>query len=137
MEKTCTKCKCVKNTENDFGRSGKTKHGWQDWCKECRREYDRAYYQSNSSNRKQQVRDYTEQQRIKVIALLADYKKAGCSKCPEADPRCMDFHHLRDKEFNIADAVHGGYSESRVIEEVNKCIVLCANCHRKLHGAVA
>lgn len=58
----------------------------------------------------------------------------GCACCSENDPVCLDFHH-RDpetREFAIA----GSWSRSleRIEAELAKCIVLCANCHRKVHA---
>ena len=48
------------------------------------------------------------------------------------DVACLDFHHLRDKEFNIANEIKN-LSIDNLKKEIDKCIVLCANCHRKLH----
>jgi len=60
----------------------------------------------------------------------------GCSKCKARLPACcFDFHHVdgKDKDFHIAQ-VAGGVSLKRLFEELRKCIVVCANCHRKIHG---
>ncbi len=56
----------------------------------------------------------------------------GCSACSEKDPRCLEFHHQdpKSKKFNVTS--HGCRTGS-LDEEVKKCIVLCANCHAKLH----
>ena len=58
-----------------------------------------------------------------------------CSVCGEKDPQCLDFHHKesRDKKYNIAYMSVRGYSEEKIITEIAKCIVFCANCHRKHH----
>lgn len=46
----------------------------------------------------------------------------------------MDFDHQRDKTFNIAD-IGRVMSLSRLEEELSKCDVVCANCHReRTHG---
>ncbi len=62
--------------------------------------------------------------------------KAGrrCRDCGNDDPRVLDFHH-RDpsaKSFKIATKAWQ-VSEARLLEEVAKCDVLCANCHRIEH----
>lgn len=57
--------------------------------------------------------------------------KIKCARCPETFHRCLDFHHLGDKEFNLGQAVRWGYSLERIKREAEKCIILCANCHRK------
>lgn len=52
---------------------------------------------------------------------------------------CLDFHHkdLALKSYNIAAMARGKLGEGkkkRILEEIAKCDVLCANCHRKLHA---
>ena len=58
-----------------------------------------------------------------------------CERCPENHPACIDFHHQdpTKKEVNIGEAFRLGYSKKRIEAEMEKCIVLCSNCHRKLH----
>jgi hypothetical protein len=63
---------------------------------------------------------------------LNDIKSVGCYLCNEKDIACLDFHHLRDKEYTIANLVKNE-NFNKIKEEVAKCIVLCSNCHRKLH----
>tara|TARA_Y100000310_G_scaffold262645_1_gene272372 strand:+ start:3582 stop:3953 length:372 start_codon:yes stop_codon:yes gene_type:complete len=75
--------------------------------------------------------------RIRQIARkFANYKRTlKCEFCAEDYPSCLDFHH-RDptkKEGNICQLVHRGWGWDRLMREVKKCQVLCANCHRKLH----
>lgn len=66
---------------------------------------------------------------------LADYKcEKGCCRCGIKDFRVLDFHHRqkKDKLFGI-----GGFRREvgfqRLKEEIEKCDVVCANCHRILH----
>lgn len=66
------------------------------------------------------------------------YKVArGCEKCGEKHPATLDFHHLdpTTKEYNIGATIHMGNPAevSKVWDEIAKCVVLCANCHRKEH----
>jgi hypothetical protein len=58
-----------------------------------------------------------------------------CERCGEADADCLQFHHRdpKTKEITLADAVAGAWSRKRILEEVAKCEVLCANCHLKHH----
>lgn len=72
----------------------------------------------------------------KELKLLAvKYKGGGCyicgyNKCIEA----LEFHHLdsNKKEFSIS-TVSINYSWDKVIQELDKCVLLCANCHREQH----
>ncbi len=58
----------------------------------------------------------------------------GYSRCAEA----LEFHHRKDvsKSFGIS---HKGYTRSwqAVKTEIEKCILVCANCHREIHAGVA
>ena len=82
----------------------------------------------------QAVRKRRRRMRKKAI----DYKGGHCqicgySRCSEA----LEFHHLDSsrKEFGISDR---GYTRSRkrVAEELDKCYLLCANCHREVHNGL-
>jgi hypothetical protein len=50
-------------------------------------------------------------------------------------PECLHFHHddPRQKDVTVAQAVVHGWSKQRILDEVAKCRVLCANCHAKHH----
>lgn len=77
------------------------------------------------------------ERRERISKELNDYKATlKCSNCPENHPACLEFHHVcekGEKEFDIGNALRIGYSIKRIFEEIEKCIVLCANCHKKLH----
>ena len=70
--------------------------------------------------------------------MAVDYKGAEClvcgyNKCLEA----LEFHHLSssDKDFGISSK---GYTRSwaKIQEELDKCLLLCANCHREFHAGM-
>lgn len=60
----------------------------------------------------------------------------SCMYCGETSFVCLDFHH-RDpsqKLFNIAFAYgRKGRTKEEILAEIEKCDVVCANCHRRLH----
>jgi hypothetical protein len=58
----------------------------------------------------------------------------GCADCGEKHPACLDFHHLDEsqKGQTIARMVVRA-SPANIDAEIAKCVVLCANCHRKRH----
>lgn len=71
-----------------------------------------------------------------VLAWVKNYKVThGCSRCPERDASCLDFHHKdpNSKEASVSALARSGLPLEIVQAEIAKCEVLCANCHRKLH----
>lgn len=67
-----------------------------------------------------------------IIKLKEESK---CVICGESDFRCLQFHHndRNKKESNITEFVKMGCSIEKLQKEINKCKILCANCHSKLH----
>lgn len=60
-------------------------------------------------------------------------KNKPCLDCKiKYHPYCMDFDHVdgRNKTRTIATLVGDGYSKSRILKEISKCDLICANCHR-------
>ena len=88
-----------------------------------------------TNNRERYNRKWKEDRRIKK-QWLDEQKVNGCSRCPEKDPCCIDFHHTdpNEKEANLSVAI-AHWCLDRLRLEMDKCILLCSNCHRKLHAA--
>jgi hypothetical protein len=64
-----------------------------------------------------------------VLSLKADTPCADCGQV--FDPVCMDFDHIRgEKNDNVGSMVARGVSVERIRDEVDKCELVCANCHR-------
>lgn len=90
--------------------------------------YIRKHYQEN----KQYYLDRASKRKAALLEKVRSLK-IKCSRGPESDPRCLDFHHLdaKKKFKSVSNMVRYGYSLKRILKEIAKCIVLCANCHRK------
>ena len=112
-----------KNTEDrprpTRKRSGQyQKHGKKHY------EKNKAYYIARSAeNKKKHKEAWTE------------YKsKQSCALCGENHPATFDFHHVVRGPDNVKiNKLVKNSSYKKIYEELKKCIVLCANCHRKLH----
>jgi len=66
-----------------------------------------------------------------------EHKEAyGCTLCEEGDPKCLDYHHMNPekKKFSIG-SVSSSVPNKAIQIEIAKCIILCANCHRKVEAA--
>jgi hypothetical protein len=78
------------------------------------------------------IPEQTQLQRAWVHA----YKSAlGCSRCGEDDGVCLDLHHLdtETKRCSVSELISFGCPATTLRTELQKCEVLCANCHRKEH----
>lgn len=79
-----------------------------------------------------------QKRRNKLKVLAVEYKGGKCQKC--GYNKCiaaLEFHHLdpTQKEFSIGNK---GYTRSwdKIQQELDKCILVCANCHREIHTGV-
>ena len=102
-----------------------------------KQEYNRLYRQSVSGAAMRAA--VKERRRQEKVRFLNETKaRRGCCFCAEREPVALDFHH-RDpvqKKQTLSDLVSRDASLARLIDEVEKCVVVCANCHRKLHAGL-
>ena len=103
----------------------------QELDKEKQREAQRKWAQNNKIPTIKK-RERNAKVRLKKQIWFKKYKKQFSCKCGESDPRCIDFHHVRGKFKEVGVMVSQGYSNKRIIEEIEKCDSICSNCHRKL-----
>ena len=95
------------------------------------REYSRKHYEKN----KEKIKKSSEISKKIARAQWQNFKAAlCCSKCGQNHPAALDFHHVfkdpSNKKVNRLTA-HGMYAAA--LQEIKKCVVLCANCHRIHH----
>ena len=90
------------------------------------------------SDRREYLIEAVRKRRKKVRQMAIDYKGGQCQICGyDRCPEALEFHHLdeAEKDFGISDK---GYTRSwsRMKQEVEKCLLLCANCHREVHSGL-
>jgi hypothetical protein len=81
-------------------------------------------------------------ERLKEVRLerstwLKEFKSdKQCKFCEESDSFCLDFHHRDpdDKKRNISEMINSAFSLKTILKEIDKCDILCSNCHRKFHA---
>jgi hypothetical protein len=100
--------------------------------------YNRLYYQRNREqllkNQAEKNKRFAENRR----KWLVNYKKTlKCVRCEESHPATLTFHHKNnsEKSFEIGNALKLRVGLKRLLAEIEKCEVLCANCHAKEHLA--
>ena len=122
----CAKCH-RERPEEDFNWKKKNKLR-QAYCRECQNAHHKGYYAKNKLPWKLKERE----RRKRMSALVNELKRLPCADCGGSFPPCvMDFDH-RDpklKKQNVALMVHRNSLEV-IMEEIEKCDLVCANCHR-------
>jgi hypothetical protein len=130
--KKCIGCGIVKPID-EFSWKNKKLNKKKSRCKICISNTDKEYYKQNP-DRQKKIRHRTNEQ-IKINKeFFKRYKKfLKCSNCGDDRWYVIDFHHIRDKKYQVANMAKSGISLGKLKEEIRKCIPLCSNCHRELH----
>jgi len=125
-------------------------------CFECNKEFEHHRHRKNcfqcvpgrdgeyltpeerSSKRKREQVEAVTRRRKKIKNMSIEYKGGKCHICGyDKCVSALEFHHLdpSEKDFGIG---HKGYTRSweKVREELDKCIMVCANCHREIHDGL-
>jgi uncharacterized protein (DUF2249 family) len=130
MEKQmCSKCKNeYPSTLEHFGKH--KVRGLDTYCKTCRRETTKANYYANKEAWNATTRRNKKLQRERINEIK---DSLSCLKCGESRNHLLDFHHTdpNQKDFQISQGEQYGWK--RIKQEIDKCIVLCSNCHRDFH----
>src|SRR5947208_10979420 len=77
-----------------------------------------------------------QRHRDKKRAWLMEQKRGKCCEfCGESDPCCLDWHHMdpTEKKFTVSHMWSHSIRQEIVEQEIAKCILICSNCHRRLH----
>lgn len=130
--KVCIECKCNKPL-GEFRWKNKSK-GWRkSECKECSKKRDKKYY---TPHRKHLLKCAKKKRVTLKQEWHNDLKKTmGCNRCGDLRWYLLEFHHSdpTTKEYAISDMFRMDFSTQRMLKEMNKCELLCANCHREHH----
>jgi predicted HNH restriction endonuclease len=115
--KYCPSCKDDKELSEFYNRRGK--EGGSVYCKICTKE---------------EGRERGRKFKIKCVA----YKGGECEKCGyNKYIGALEFHHLdpNKKDFEISNVKKRSFNDN-IKSELDKCIIVCSNCHREIHGGV-
>jgi hypothetical protein len=130
--KFCHKCQSDL-TVDLFNKNASCKDGYARTCRSCMKEYRKVHYSNNRENYIRVVmasnirRAEAKQERLRQF--FVDKK---CMDCPVDNPVVLEFHHripeLKCK--SISKMMSDGNSWERVLQEIDKCDILCSNCHK-------
>lgn len=133
-QKTCSKCKKCKDISEFYTKkrlSGKAVLYSQ--CKGCHSKYTKTHYVANKPaylDRAKKAREaYQIKMRSFILAYLHDHP---CVDCGERDVVVLQFDHCRGvKIMSISEMISRCLAERKVLAEIEKCDVRCANCHAR------
>lgn len=127
--KQCVRCGKNK-TLDQFLQRNRSKGKRHSYCKECNKQALKKHYQNNKEYYKRRNLKRKKANRVKVLTYLETHP---CVMCGESDPIVLDFDHIKPetKEWTMARLIAEGHAWERLEKEIDKCQVLCANCHRR------
>jgi 5-methylcytosine-specific restriction endonuclease McrA len=134
--KTCSKCFILKS-ENEFFYQDKHANKLHAQCKTCyaeqrRNTWKEHYYRYGSNYRERALTRNRKLKVIRRIQLLEYLSDKSCVICGITDPRVLEFDHIdpKKKSFSIAQGLSSTLNWGTILNEISKCQILCANCHK-------
>lgn len=129
-EKRCPRCGLTKPAAA-FGVANRATGSLQTYCRPCTRIVWRQWYyrQPNRQRYLAQVAERRRRLTARNRQMLQELKQRPCTDCGGSFPYyVMDFDHLGDKVGEVSRMTT--YGSQRVLSEIAKCDLVCANCHR-------
>ena len=130
--KRCTRCLSLKPLR-DFYKNRNTRDGVSSWCKTCTSVYNKKRHKENPGL----SREYRRNLVRRNLQFRNNYlSRNPCAECGNSEVAVLVFDHIgpKPKKKNVSDLVYSSYSTETIQEEIDKCQVLCANCHARRHS---
>lgn len=129
--KRCCICKHDLDV-TEFNKNSGRKDGLNSLCRVCSNKRSKLYYSENKVKHKSVVRArakrHVNSARDYVLKIL---NSNSCTDCGTKDIRVFEFDHVRgDKHMDVSKLIGGGYSIKTIQKEIDKCDIVCCNCHR-------
>lgn len=128
--RTCSKC-LIEKPLSEYHKKTASPDGLKKQCKNCCSDYHKKMLKH--PERVQVIRRAVDRRRLKLINLINEIKDKPCMDCGNRYPACaMDFDHRPGviKLGNLSRISNLGWSPDRILAEIEKCDLVCANCHR-------
>ncbi len=127
----CTGCKQVKPV-SEYNFKFRLLGQLQTHCRECQKGYKRTHY----GKHKQAYIAKSARQKEEAVRrnheFVAEYLRTHpCIDCGETNIVVLEFDHRSGKDRPISRLIGSGLSREKILNEISKCDVRCANCHRR------
>lgn len=133
--KRCSRCQSQKPVE-DFNWKRIARGQRDSYCRPCRAAYKQEHYARNKQRYNDNAARWNKREFAKRLNWIVQYlEEHPCVDCGETDVSVLEFDHGSDKLFDITYGFRFLKWET-VLEEIEKCDVRCANCHRKKTAAI-
>lgn len=128
--KECYRCKVLKDV-SEFRKCSRNSDSLDINCKKCKREMDKRTYNNHIIRNRKVIRESVRRKRRATSLFIIEFlSKHPCIDCGESDIMVLDFDHRGDKVKAVSDLARNS-SIKRIRDEMDKCDVRCANCHRR------
>ena len=125
--KWCGRCERTRPL-SAFSKNRRRADGLQSYCKPCKSRVDREWYERRGGTQRKRNRGYVARNARYVWDYLLRHP---CVDCGEGNPVVLEFDHVRGDKVNaVSNMVQRQFSIAALDEEIAKCEVRCANCHK-------
>lgn len=128
-KKKCSKCGEIKH-HSEFHTKKSNKDGLYYHCKDCQREYTKSHYIKNKQYYIDKAKRNSAIKKDILHKVILGHFVTGCVDCGNTDIRVLEFDHLDNKDENVSDMLRAEVNVEKIKDEILKCDVVCANCHR-------
>jgi len=127
--KQCSRCK--EERPVSLFQKHSYRNSLQSWCKLCKNKFAKEHYKKNKEKRDKQMVYRIRLNKQKAI----EYLGGKCLDCNGVfHPSVYDFHHRNPEEKEIGPQKLMHRSWNKITKEIDKCDLLCSNCHRIRHN---
>lgn len=131
--RVCSKCGPPAQPIDNFPWKSRLRDKRHDVCKSCTAARSGLWYENNKDRQLEYVRNNNQTYRQNARDYVFDYLSSHpCTICGERDPVVLEFHHRGEKSNEVSRLMGRGASLDALKAEIEKCDVVCANCHRRI-----
>ncbi len=127
--KICSSCKEEKQPK-EFNKNKSKKDGLNTMCRVCSNLICKERYKNSKGTYLEKLYERQDRILIETRTFVLEYLKTHpCVHCGQTNIMTLEFDHLRDKFKDISMMIKQTYGIEAIKKEVDKCQVLCSNCH--------